>query len=181
MLPLQITLRNVPDSPALKSRIRELSDKLVHIYDRIHRVAVILEWADKNKHHGKLFNVRIDVSVPGKNLVTTRKMDEDPFVALRDAFHAVRRQLEEHARKRHGRVKSHTDIHHGYVSRIVPEDGYGFIEGDDGHEYYFSITNVAHPTFDQIMVGDWVDYISEIAKQGWHAQHVIRKRNHVSA
>lgn len=181
MLPLQITLRDIADSKALKTRIRDLSDKLTRYYDRINRIQVVVEWADKNKHHGKLYNVRVDLSVPGKALVVTHKMHEDPFVAVREAFFALMRRLEEHSRKRHGRIKSHSSIHHGHVSRLVREEGYGFIDGDDGHEYYFSMTNVSYPSFDQIMIGDFVDYTSEMASQGWQAQHITRRRNHVTA
>lgn len=176
MLPLQITLRDIPDSPALKDRIRELTDRLTHCYDRINRVQVVVEWADKNKHHGKLYNVRIDLSVPSKTFAVTHKMDEDVFVAVRDAFAAMSRQLEEHARKRNGHVKTHVESHHGVVSRLVPDEGFGFIDGNDGHEYYFSVTNVIYPSFDQIMIGDLVEYTPELLKQGWQAQHVTRKK-----
>jgi ribosome-associated translation inhibitor RaiA len=43
--------------------------------------------------------VRIDLKVPGKEIVVNRDHDEDIYVALRDAFDVARRQLEDHARR----------------------------------------------------------------------------------
>ena len=68
---------------------------------------------------------------------------------------------------------------HGFVARLVPREGYGFIEGVDGNEYYFSITNVHFPSFSQLTVGDSVEYVPEPFNDGWQAHHVIKeKRNH---
>jgi cold shock CspA family protein len=134
----------------------------------------------KNKHQGKLFNVKIDLMVPGKELVVTRKCNEDIYVAIRDSFDALVRQLEEHSRKRHGHVKTHNDVMHGHVARIIPQEGYGFIEGVDGNEYYFSVTNVKG--FEQLTIGDAVEYFAENFSDGRHAQHIIKERhnNHSS-
>ena len=61
-----------------------------------------------------------------------------------DAFNAVFRQLEQHSRRRHGHVKKHCDVLHGRIARLMQAQGYGFIEGTDGNEYYFSITNAPY-------------------------------------
>jgi ribosome-associated translation inhibitor RaiA len=66
---------------------------------------------DKPHHHkvqGKHFIVSVDMSVPGANIVANHAHHEDVNVALRDAFLAARRQLEEHSRKLRGDVKSHS-------------------------------------------------------------------------
>lgn len=177
MLPVQITIRDIPTSPALENNIRQRVEKLKRFYDRISSCRVVIELPQKHKHQGKLFNVRIDVTVPGKELVVTRKIHEDVYVALRDAFNAIVRQLEEHSHKRHGRVKTHNDVMHGYIARLVPEEGFGFIEGIDGHEYYFSITNVSYPDFEQLAIGDAVEYIAVSYNDGRQAQHVIREKH----
>jgi ribosome-associated translation inhibitor RaiA len=54
-----------------------------------------------------LHSVRIDLSVPGAELVANHARDEDVYVALRDAFAAITRQLEEYARRQRGEVKTH--------------------------------------------------------------------------
>ncbi len=178
MLPLQMTFRDINESEALKMAIAERVEKLEQFCDRIQRCRVVVELVDRNKHQGKLYNVRIDLTLPRKSLAVTRKQSEDVYVAVRDAFNALTRQVEELARKRHGRVKAHNGIHHGRVKRLIAEEGYGFIEGDDGHDYYFSMTNMAFPNFDQLMIGDYVDYTSEMQSEGRQAQHVTRKHTH---
>lgn len=178
MLPVQITIRDIPGSPALESHIRSKSSKLKQYDDRLISCKIVVEFEQKHKHRGKLYNVRIDITVPRKEMVVTKKSDEDVYVAIRDAFAAIIRQLENHSHKRHGRVKTHSDVMHGRVARIREEEGYGFIEGVDGNEYYFSMTNVKHPGFERLMIGDEVEYIPQPVSEGWQACHVIRERNH---
>jgi hypothetical protein len=67
-----------------------------------------------HRHHrkGAHFHVRIDLSVPGAELVVGRdppKHDAhaDFNVALRDAFRAARRELQDYARTKRGEVKQH--------------------------------------------------------------------------
>lgn len=179
MIPVQITFKDLPCSSALESTIRKRTEKLQRFFKHIISCRVVIEIPQKHKHQGKLFNVKVTLKVPRKELVVTHKVNEDIYIALRDAFDAIARQLEEHSRKRHGHVKKHTDVMHGYIARIVPAEGYGFIEGIDGHDYYFSVTNVSYPHFDQLAIGDAVEYIAETLKDGRQAQHVIKeKRNH---
>lgn len=180
MLPVQITIRNIPASPALETHIRKKTEKLKQYFDRISSCRVVIELPKKHLHQGKLYNVRIDVTVPGKELAATRKCDADVYVAIRDAFDAIERQLEEHGRRRHGRVKTHDDVMHGHVIRLIPQEGYGFIEGIDGNEYYFSMTNVSYPHFEQLSIGDAVEYISQTQNDGRQAHRVIKERhNHI--
>lgn len=179
MLPVQLTVRDLPLTSAIETHIRKKAEKLQRFYNRICSCHVVIELPQKHKHQGKLYNVRIDLIVPGKELVVTHKNNEDLYVAIRDAFQAVERQLEEYSRKRHGRVKTHNDVLHGHVLRLVSAEGYGFIEGDDGNEYYFSVTNVSYPTFAQLLIGDAVEYTPESFSDGQQAHHVIReRRNH---
>ena len=183
MLPVQITIRDIPISSAIEFLIRKKAEKLKQFYDRISSCRVVLELPQKHKHQGKIYNVRIDMTVPGKEFVSTHKHDQDIYVAIRDAFKAIERQLEEHSRKRHGRTKTHDELLHGHITRMMPNEGYGFIEGMDGNEYYFSMTNVHYPSFAQLMIGDAVEYIAEPNSEGcWQAHHVVRERsnhNHV--
>ncbi len=180
MLPVQITIRDFDFSPALEEHIRKRAEKLTRVCNRISSCRVVIELPQKHKHQGKLYNVRIDMTLPGrKELAVTRKCDEDVYVAIRDAFDAVERQLEEHSRIRHGQVKTHNAVMHGHITRLIPEEGYGFITGVDGTEYYFSITNVHHPHFNQLAVGDAVEYIAHAVNEGWQAHHVVKERyNH---
>jgi ribosomal subunit interface protein len=183
MLAVQVTIRDMTASPALETHIRKRVEKLNRFYNRISSCRVVIELPQKHKHQGKLYNVRIDITVPGKELVATRKCDQDIYIAIRDAFNAIERQLEEHSRKRHGHVKTHNDVQHGHVARMVPSEGFGFIEGTDGTEYYFSTTNVSYPNFTQLCIGDAVVYLAEPLNDGWQAHRVIKERhnNHVTS
>lgn len=176
---MQITVRGGPSSPALESHIRSKCQKLPQVCRRINSCRVVIEVTHKGKIQGKLYNVRIDITVPGKELVVTKKFNYDVYVAIRDAFLAISRQLEEHGRKRNGLVKTHTNVSHGYVTRLMAKEGYGFIEGNDGNEYYFSITNVSYPRFEKLGIGDPVEYIAETQGDGLIAHHIVKeKQNH---
>jgi ribosomal subunit interface protein len=177
MLPIQVTIKDIPATSRLETTIRQRAEKLSRYSDRIVSCRVVVESNQKHKHQGKLYNVRIDLAVPGKRLAITRKCNEDVYVAIRDAFNALGRQLEEHSRRQNGHVKAHIEVLHGHIVRMIPNEGYGFIEGDDGTEYYFSVTNVTYPNFNNLMIGDSVEYLAEPLSQGWQAHHVTREKN----
>ena len=106
-VPLQIIVRDLPHSEALEARIREDVAKLEAFHPRIISCRVTIEKSRKQQRQGAHFEARIDVRVPGKEIAATRDHDEDVYVAVRDAFHAARRQLEEEVRVRRGEVKAH--------------------------------------------------------------------------
>ena len=106
-IPLQISLHGIEHSNALYQAIREKAEKLERYYDHIMSCRVVLEVAGRHQHKGKQYAARIDVMVPGGELAVTREHDEDLQVALRDAFDAARRQLEDYARVQRGDVKQH--------------------------------------------------------------------------
>lgn len=111
-IPVQITFRDMEPSPAIEERVRERAAKLERYFDRITSCRVTIAEPHLHQHKGKLFHVRVDVTVPGGELVANRSHDdnhahEDVYVAIRDAFRALERQLEEHSQKKKGRVKTH--------------------------------------------------------------------------
>jgi len=106
--PLQISLHGLAPSDALSNAIREKAEKLDRFYPHITSCHVVLELANRRQRHGKQLTARIDVKVPGGEIVVTHQHDEDPQVALRDAFDAARRKLEDYARTQRREVKRHT-------------------------------------------------------------------------
>lgn len=95
-VPLQITFHNVPRSDALDAHIRQKAAKLEAFQPRITSCRVSIEEIAKHQHQGRQFRVRIDARVPGhQEFVVNRDHDEDPYVAVRDAFDAMARQLHE--------------------------------------------------------------------------------------
>jgi ribosomal subunit interface protein len=106
-IPTQITLRHMPPSEALEARIREKVEKLPEFHSGILRCHVVVEELALHHQQGRRFNVRIDVHVSGHEITVNRDHDEDPYVAVRDAFDHVAEQLRELARRQRGEVKTH--------------------------------------------------------------------------
>jgi ribosomal subunit interface protein len=171
-VPLQITLRHIPTSEALEARIREQAAKLEAFHPQLISCRVTVEELDKHQHQGRQFRVRIDAHVPGHEIVANRDHHEDVYVALRDAFAALTRQLEEDVRVKRGDVKLHEVPQHGRVARLLAAEGYGFIATPDGRELYFSRANVVHPDFNDLAVGTEVQFIEEVAAEGPQAKRV---------
>lgn len=112
-VPLQITFRHMESSPAVESRVRELAARLEKHYDAINSCRVVIDTPPAHRHKGAPFSVRIDVTVPGAELFATSDNEPegahtDAYVALRDAFEDMRRQLEDYARRQRGDVKRHS-------------------------------------------------------------------------
>ena len=111
--PLQITWRNVESSAALEARIRELAGRLEKFSSQLLHCHVTVEVPHRHTHQGRLYHVHIQLAVPGAMLVVQREGSERPahenaYVAVRDAFRAVRRQLEDYERSRRLDVKRHS-------------------------------------------------------------------------
>ena len=111
-LPLQITFRNLPPSAAVEAKVRERAENLDKFYEHIMRCRVIVEPLPHHSHQGALHDIHIDITLPDEEIAIrhTHPADhahEDPYVALRDAFHAARRRLEDYERKHRLDVKSH--------------------------------------------------------------------------
>lgn len=107
MLSVQVTMKDMPSSPALENHIKLKAQKLQLFTDKITSCKVIVEVPQKHKRQGKIFGVHIDLVVPGKELVVSHKQSEDVYIAIRDAFNALERQLEKYVEKRSGHVKHH--------------------------------------------------------------------------
>jgi ribosomal subunit interface protein len=177
-VPVQITFRDMPRSDALETHIRDSAAKLEEFHDRITSCRVTVEQTAQHHHQGRQFRVRVDLRVPGKEIVSNRDHHEDVYVALRDAFDAVKRQLEETARLMRGDVKAHEPAQHGEVVRMFREEGHGFIRTTDGRELYFSRENVVHPGFDQLESGVPVQFIEETGAEGLQAKRVSVGKHH---
>jgi len=115
-LPLQITFRQVESSPALEARIRELASRLERFSEHVMRCHVIVEPRPHHQHQGCPYDFHIDITLPDAEIAIRRASPrdpahEDPYVALRDAFRAARRRLEDYERRRRLDVKSHSRPH----------------------------------------------------------------------
>lgn len=161
--PLQVTFRNIETSPSVEAKVRERVHELEQFDDRIISCRVMIEAPSQRRREGGLYHVRVDLKLPGKEIVVRRdppehQAHEDILVAVRDCFDAVRRQLEDHVRRQRGATKGHEVPSHGRIATLFAEKGYGFIESSDGMEVYFHRNAVTHKGFDRLTVGDEVRF-----------------------
>lgn len=171
-LPLQITTRNVSLSEAAAGTIREKAAKLETFYDSIMGCRVLVEAPHRHKHQGVAYNVRLDITVPGGEIVVKREPNEDLYVAIRDSFDAARRQLQSFARRQRGQVKAHEAPPVGHVRDLHGE--YGFIETTDGREVYFHRNSVkGNGGFDHLAPDAEVKFVEEDGEQGPQATVVM--------
>lgn len=178
-VPLQITVRGMDHSSALDARIREKTVELERFHPRITSCRVTVEESGEHHRQGRHFDVHIDVRAPGHaEIVANRQHDEDVYVALRDAFGAITRQLEDVVREQRGDIKLHESLQQGTVARIFADAGYGFIETSDGRELYFNRDNVVHPTFEHLEPGAAVQFIEVAGDEGLQAKRVTSGKHH---
>jgi ribosomal subunit interface protein len=178
-LQLQITTRDIPHSEALENHIREKAEKLDIFYPNIMGCRVVVEVPHKHKHQGRTFNVRLDITVPGKELVVNHE-HEDVYAAARIAFDAAKRQLEDYGRRQRGDVKAHTPVLRGKVVRLIAEEGYGFIQTHEGEELYFNRDNLAEDNFEKLEEGSEVQFLEDIGGEGVQAKRVSTGKHHVT-
>ena len=183
--PLQITFRHMDSSEAVAARIRERAGELERFSDRIISCRVVVECRHPRRRQGNLFRIRVDLKIPGREIAVGRDpaahhSHEDVYVAIRDAFDAARRVLEDHVRERRGEVKLHAVPEHGRIARLLPEQNGGFILSADGNEIYFHRNSVANSGFDTLAVGDEVRFVAQHSEsaEGPQASTVVPLGKH---
>ena len=172
-LPLQITVRNVSVSEAVKEDIRNKAAKLDQFSDNIIGCRVTLDGPHRHQHRGLLYNVRINLAIRGADLVVKHQPHEDIYVAIRNAFDSARRKLEDYEQRLRGEVKTHATAPHARVIRLFPKDGYGFLEAPDGHEVYFHKNSVLNNAFKRLRIGTEVRFVEELGEKGPQASTVV--------
>ena len=123
---LQVTFRHMDPSPAIEANIRERAARLARVHGRITGCHVVVEAPHRRHAKGKLYTVRLDVVVPGGEIVVNRDAHdrhahEDVLVAVRDAFDAARRRLRDHARRTRGDKGPRAGIAHPAGKRDIAD------------------------------------------------------------
>lgn len=195
ILPVQITFRNMKPSEAVEVLVREEVAKLETFNKEIMHCRVVVELPHRHHKWGDLYHVRIDMTVPGAELVVKREPSlhsslrhaeleeeskrheiqaahKDAFVAIRDAFKEARRQLQDYTRRVRGQTKAHVPQPSGHVSKLFPEEGYGFLATADGSEVYFHKNSVLDDAFNRLTIGARVTFDEELGEKGVQASTV---------
>jgi len=178
-IPVDTTYKDVGRTEALDRRVREWVDKLERVFDRIVRCEVLIETPHRHHRQGRAYHVRVRLTVPGGELVASHDpgsvgAHEDVYVALRDAFTAARRQLEDYVRSRlHREGKVRVEPQHARVTFLDVERAWGWLEPADGRRIYFHRNSVLGADgIDALSLGDEVRFTEEVGDRGPQASTV---------
>jgi cold shock CspA family protein/ribosome-associated translation inhibitor RaiA len=144
----------------------------------------MVESPHSHQHKGQLYHIRVDLTVPGAELVASRapgdhQAHQDIYVAIRDAFEAAKRQLQSYNRKIKQKVKTHEVPPHGKVIELAPEQDYGRIQTPDGRDIYFHRNSLVNGDYEQLEVGSEVRFAEEAGEEGPQAStvHLVGKHH----
>ncbi len=161
--PIHVTFLNFERSEALEAKAREHAKKLGTYCSHIMSCNVTIEM-HRNHNKGNIYHVCIDLTIPNAELVVNRDpadnhAHEDAYVATRDAFNAMKRQLISHVDKQRGAVKHHKPAPEGFIREIAPVADYGIIETIDGRRLRFTSKSVIDHDFSKLTVGERVQFV----------------------
>lgn len=108
----QITWQNLSPSEAIEANIRKHIAKLEKFTDRPIDCRVVIQVPHRHHHQGNIYQVQINLTVPGGELVVNRhptehQAHEDPYLAIQDAFESAERQLKDYTQRQRGEIKTH--------------------------------------------------------------------------
>jgi len=97
-LPLQVTFRDIPSSPAVERIIEKKVSKIDALYEGVVGCRVVIESPHRQHQKGNLYACHINLSVSGEKIVVDQtkaddRAHEDVYNAVNDAFRAAERQL----------------------------------------------------------------------------------------
>lgn len=171
-LQLQIATRNFDLSPADEQMIRDGAAKLESFARRIVSCRVLLELQSRRRRTGNRYNVRVDLAVPGSEIVIKRQSEDTLLSAAQQAFRAAARRLRDRLHRRRREVKLTNAAPHATVGWLSSWEGYGFLTTRDGREIYFDRNSVLNDGFDRLEVGAEVRYAAESGAKGPQASTV---------
>jgi cold shock CspA family protein/ribosome-associated translation inhibitor RaiA len=176
--PLQITFRGINPSQAVESAIRERAGRLDR-FSHITRLHVTVDMPHQHRHRGNHYAIRIDITTPLGDVHITRdpSLDgthKDFQSVLRDAFDAAARHLESDAQRGEAGAQDREQPPRGRVTRLFPDQGYGFLTSAEGEDVYFNQHSVHGSAFAQLSVGSEVSFtiVAEDADQSARAASV---------
>ena len=181
-VPLEISFRNMDSSESVEAKIRERVEKLEKLYPRLVACRVAVETPHRQHQTHNIFRVRIDMSVPGNELVVSKEpnrvhekyADPDVYTILRDAFDTAENQLRSFKAKQYGEVKAHDEPMHGQVINTTPEEDFGFLLTATGSQLKFHRNALFNEELENLKQGDHVHYVESVGDTGPQASKVWR-------
>ncbi len=175
--PLEIEFRDIDRSEFVEQAVRDRCSKLERFAPHVMRCRVTIAAPHRHQTQGNLYHVSIDLHVPGAEIVINRDpgknhAHEDAYVAIRDAFSAAARKLQDYVRVRRGEVKTHETPPHGRVSELHPDQNYGRIAAADGRLIYFHRNSLLDAELEHLTIGSEVRFDEEAGDEGPQATSV---------
>jgi ribosomal subunit interface protein len=171
-VPLEISSRNVDLTEELKNLIQEKAGKLRTFHDGIISCRVMVEVPHRSQKKGHHYNVRIELTIPGGEVVVKREPGEDLRAVIVSAFDIAERQLKSHSGRQRGEVKTHEEKPTARVDKLFPDEGYGFLVTLDGREIYFHENAVLGVKFKDLAHGTIVSFVEREGEKGAQASSV---------
>lgn len=160
--PIQITLRGMDASEGIEDAVVE---SVAELNCRDILLCHVLIDAPRKYHRTvALYLVRVQLHLQGDGLVSARQRryhhaHEDVFVAIRDAFDAVKLTLADYRWSLAEPHEPSAGTASAEVVGLFPRDGYGFAELQTGTHVYFHETSVVGAAFSSIQIGDRVGLV----------------------
>ena len=176
--PVEMEFQEMVASPAVQELVLNDMKKLEKRYGRATAGRIVVKGPGERHQTGGLYDVNIHLTLPNGrevNIGRTARADErhsDLLFAINDAFKRARRQLQDHARRMEGKVKSHEGQAIGTVVRLDPGGEFGFLRSNDGGEIYFHRNSFLGGEFSELAVGSRVVFVDEIGEKGPQATTV---------
>jgi cold shock CspA family protein len=173
----QICFDDIPIDEQVRNATLDAIADLERFSHRITRCHVVISQPHRHHQRGRLYSVRIDLFMPGTEIVVNRyhhldHAHENVMVALRDAFLVARRLTEDHLHRLRGEEQARLLPLHGRVTQIFPLQGYGFIATPDGREVYFHRNAVSNRDYTMLDIGSHVTFGEEQGEKGTQATFV---------
>jgi cold shock CspA family protein len=175
---VDIAFRQCEPSEEIRSEVAAQVLRLEKFSPRITSCHVVVNGPQTRHRNGDLFHIRLRIAMPGhKDVVVDRRRGDAPErehlpVAIREAFDAAVRQIEEAQREMRRQVKEHPVEEHGRVAKFLGSGDCGFIETPDGREVYFHRNAVLNGALDRLTVGSEVRFVEEEGIKGPQASTV---------
>ena len=171
----QISFHGFDASPSLKALIERRIERLERYHPHIIGVRIAVEVPHRRHRTGNVWHVKVNVSVPGKDVAIQREAEvgrrhEVPEAAIRDAFDSARRRLQEHARRMKSEVKVHDPQPAATVDALAGD--HGFLTTSDGRSIYFHENSLIGARFAQLTRGSHVTFVEEDVLEGPQASTV---------
>lgn len=152
-------------SPAVEAKIEREAERLDRLSSSLIGISVVVDAPHRHSRRGGLYAISIEMRVANGPPIHVGRPHhdaqghEDVFVAMRDAFSAARRRLQDYIDKRRADTKTHVVPPHGRVAWVDREARFGFILSPDGTEVYFHENALIDGDLDDVEPGDEVRFV----------------------